>query len=81
VVLLDIDSYGIPVYPFKCDAPGPVYVNAVPDGVSVKRMEIKSRQVRIPQVGRLIKRIQHVSRALLQTGRDFGAFAGQEQFT
>jgi hypothetical protein len=44
-------------------------------------MEIKSRQVRIPQVGRLIKRIQHVSRALLQTGRDFGAFAGQEQFT
>jgi hypothetical protein len=80
VVLLEIDSYGIAVYPFKCDAPRPVYVNAIPNRVSVKGMEIKPWQIRIPQVGRLIKRIQHVSRALLQTGRDFGAFAGQEQF-
>ncbi|MGA8058667.1 MAG: hypothetical protein WB999_10515 [Candidatus Binataceae bacterium] len=80
MVLLKIDFYGIAVFPFKCDAPRPVYVNAVPNGVSVKRMEIEPRQVRIPQIARLIKSVQHVSRALLQAGRDFGTFAGQEQF-
>jgi hypothetical protein len=49
MVLLKVNSPGIAVNPFKGNCPWPINVDAVTFRLSLQSMEIKSRDIKIPQ--------------------------------
>jgi hypothetical protein len=76
VILLEVDTVGIPGVKFEYDGPWPVYIDRVALGIELKQsLRIKSRQVNILHNRRRIQGVQPSKKALLKTGVNLGPSA------
>jgi hypothetical protein len=79
VVLLQVNSESVSVFPFEGDAPRTVDVQAVSCRFSLQGVEVEARDVQLLKILRGIENVQTPERPFVEILSDLSAGAGLEE--